>query len=230
MPQLEIRPFSDEHLEHAARLLAARHTRHRAAEPLLPARYEDPAAALEELEALRQKDWLSGAACFRGSRMVGYLVGIGRDPGIWGQNVWVDYAGQAFDEAEDAREAYAVAAAEWFAQGRNRHYVQVPASEPELVDAWFRLTFGQMQADGVGGGAGVPRDRHRLARHEPARLALLAAARLQNDLPPAVSPHSVTRVPMLAGSRLVVITADDDALVLRPPPPGDAVADVGAAV
>ena len=35
---------------------------------------------------------------------------------------------------------------------------------------------------------------------------------------------------MLAGSRLVVITADDDALVLRPPPPADAVADVGAAV
>src|SRR5205085_1779745 len=82
----------------------------------------------------------------------------------------------------------------------------------------------------LGSGAGVPRDRHRLARHEPARLALLAAAGLQNDLPAAVSAHSVTRVPMLAGSRLVVITADDDALVLRPPPPGDAVADVGAAV
>src|SRR6266498_3420317 len=38
------------------------------------------------------------------------------------------------------------------------------------------------------------------------------------------------RVPMLAGSRLVVVTAADDALVLRPPPPADAVADVGAAV
>ena len=35
---------------------------------------------------------------------------------------------------------------------------------------------------------------------------------------------------MLAGSRLVVVTAADDALVLRPPPPADAVADVGAAV
>ncbi|MFL5968697.1 MAG: lactate racemase domain-containing protein [Gaiellaceae bacterium] len=38
------------------------------------------------------------------------------------------------------------------------------------------------------------------------------------------------RVPMLAGSRLVVVTAADDALVLRPPPPANAVADVGAAV
>src|SRR5256714_3753176 len=35
---------------------------------------------------------------------------------------------------------------------------------------------------------------------------------------------------MLAGSRLVVVTAEDDALVLRPPPPANAVADVGAAV
>jgi hypothetical protein len=35
---------------------------------------------------------------------------------------------------------------------------------------------------------------------------------------------------MLAGSRLVVVTAEDDALVLRPPSPGVAVADVGAAV
>ena len=38
------------------------------------------------------------------------------------------------------------------------------------------------------------------------------------------------RVPILAGSRLVVVTAEDDALVLKPPAPADAVADVGAAV
>ena len=38
------------------------------------------------------------------------------------------------------------------------------------------------------------------------------------------------RVPLLAGSRLVVVTAEDDALVLRPPPPADSVADIGAAV
>jgi hypothetical protein len=39
----------------------------------------------------------------------------------------------------------------------------------------------------------------------------------------------MTRIPLLAGSRLVVVTADDDAIVLQPPPPED-VADVGAAV
>jgi hypothetical protein len=40
----------------------------------------------------------------------------------------------------------------------------------------------------------------------------------------------VTRVPLLAGTRLVVVQAGDDDVVLRPPPPGEAIADVGAAV
>jgi hypothetical protein len=40
----------------------------------------------------------------------------------------------------------------------------------------------------------------------------------------------VARVPLLSGTRLVLATAPDDAIVLRPPPPSEAVADVGAAV
>jgi Lactate racemase N-terminal domain len=40
----------------------------------------------------------------------------------------------------------------------------------------------------------------------------------------------VIRVPLLSGTRLVVASAPDDAVVLRPPPPGRAVADVEAAV
>ena len=38
------------------------------------------------------------------------------------------------------------------------------------------------------------------------------------------------RVPLLSGTRLVVASAPDDAVVVRPPPPGEGVADVGAAV
>ncbi len=38
------------------------------------------------------------------------------------------------------------------------------------------------------------------------------------------------RVPLLSGSRLVVVTTDDDELVLRPPAPAQGVADVSAAV
>jgi hypothetical protein len=38
------------------------------------------------------------------------------------------------------------------------------------------------------------------------------------------------RIPLLAGTKLVIASVPDDAVVLRPPPPGPAVADVGAAV
>ena len=38
------------------------------------------------------------------------------------------------------------------------------------------------------------------------------------------------RVPLLAGSRLTVVDAPPDAVVLRPPPPAEPLADVGAAV
>jgi hypothetical protein len=40
----------------------------------------------------------------------------------------------------------------------------------------------------------------------------------------------VQRVPLLFGTRLAVVSAPDDAVVLRPPPPGEPVADVRAAV
>lgn len=40
----------------------------------------------------------------------------------------------------------------------------------------------------------------------------------------------MTRVPLLSGTRIVVVDAPADAVILRPPPPGDGIVDVGAAV
>ena len=40
----------------------------------------------------------------------------------------------------------------------------------------------------------------------------------------------VTRIPLLAGSKIAVVNASDDAVVLAPPPPREPVADVAAAV
>jgi hypothetical protein len=40
----------------------------------------------------------------------------------------------------------------------------------------------------------------------------------------------VTRIPLLAGTRVVVVDAPDDAVVLHPPPPAGAIVDVPAAV
>ena len=149
MSSLEIAPFSGEHLDAAAELLAARHRRHRQAEPLLPERFEQPGAARDEIEALWQSDGAAGSVASRAGRVVGYLVGTRRDDAVWGPNVWIEAAGHAVEEAETARDLYAAAAGGWVREGRTRHYVLLPATEAALIDAWFRLCFGQQHAHGI---------------------------------------------------------------------------------
>jgi ribosomal protein S18 acetylase RimI-like enzyme len=149
VPRLEIVPFDDSHLEEAAVLLAGRHARHRADEPLLPALFEDASAALGELERSWRREHASGASAFRGGRLVGFLLGAPREDPAWGPNVWVELPGHAVEEAEVTRDLYAAAAAVWFEQGRTRHYTFVPGTDHELLDAWFRVGFGQQQAHGV---------------------------------------------------------------------------------
>ena len=143
-----IEPFTDDHLDAAGELLAARHARHRRAEPLLPERYEDAAAARSEVEALWRADDTPGTVALRDGRVVGFLVGRGKEA-LWGENVWVDPAGHAAEHPEDVRDLYAAAAERWVAEGRNAHYVMAPATDGELVDAWFRLSFGQQHAHGI---------------------------------------------------------------------------------
>ena len=74
----------------------------------------------------------------------------------------------------------------WVDEGRTRHFALVPAADPELVDAWFRLSFGQQQAHatrevdaGAGWPAGVrraePRDVDALVELEPAAPASTGA-------------------------------------------------------
>jgi GNAT superfamily N-acetyltransferase len=147
MSRLELEAFSDAHLEDAAALLAARHARDRKAERLLPKRYEAPAESRALLEEAWSADGGSGSAALRDGRLSGYLIGAPRDTEVWGENVWIEHAGQAADHPEDARDLYGHAAARWVDEGRTRHYVLVSA-EPELVDAWFRVGFGQQQAHG----------------------------------------------------------------------------------
>jgi GNAT superfamily N-acetyltransferase len=140
-----VEAFSEEHLDAAAALLAERHARHRQAEPLLAADVEIRA----EVEALWQREGASGAVAVAGDRIVGYLLGAPREDPVWGANVWVELAGHAIEEAEVARDLYALAAARWVEEGRTRQYVHVPATDAPLVDAWFRLSFGQQHAFGI---------------------------------------------------------------------------------
>jgi GNAT superfamily N-acetyltransferase len=143
---LRIVDFSEEWLDGAGQLLAERHRRQRTVEPLLPERFEDASTAGVEIEALWRSDGASGAVAVDGRRAVGYLLGAPRgDPG-WGSNVWIEFAGHAVAEAEIVRDLYARAAQRWVEDGRGDHYVLVPASDSGVLDAWFRLSFGQQHA------------------------------------------------------------------------------------
>jgi ribosomal protein S18 acetylase RimI-like enzyme len=150
MSRLELRPFADEHLDAAAELLTERHRRHRAVEATLPARFEDAAAAREEVEKAWRREGASGAAALVDGRLAGYLLGAPDDEAHWGgPNVWVGHAGHAAADPELARDLYGFSAQRWVDEGRPRHYVQVPASERELLEAWNRVCFGLQHAAGI---------------------------------------------------------------------------------
>jgi GNAT superfamily N-acetyltransferase len=142
MSRVEVRPFEAADVPASGALLAERHRRHRKAHPLLSPRFETVETAQQEVAAAFAMENASGSVALRDGRVVGYLIAAPR-PG-WGPNVWVDSAGQATGEAETIRDLYAVAAARWVDEGWSAHYVLVP-TDPELVDAWFRLGFGHQQ-------------------------------------------------------------------------------------
>ena len=139
MPSLEIHPLSELRSE-AATLLAARFTRQRAAEPLLP-EVTDFESHLPE----------QGHVATRGGKAVAYLGGdvdATRELAQW------SFAGHAAEEPEALRDLFAAQAAEL---GVRRFMVTVPATDPGLIDAWFRLAFGCQAMTAV----------REVARHEP---------------------------------------------------------------
>jgi GNAT superfamily N-acetyltransferase len=163
--------FAEEHLDAAAELLAARHEAQRRVEPGLDPAYEAAAATRSEIERVRGRDDASGVVAVAGDRIVGFLVGAPLDES-WGPNVWVPPAGHAVTESELIRDLYSVAAERWVAEGRTSHYAMVPATDTELVDAWFRLGFGHQhvhairEAPGPGEDGGMPGIEIRRARRD----------------------------------------------------------------
>jgi GNAT superfamily N-acetyltransferase len=138
MTNLELRAFAEEHVEPAARLLAMRHARHRAAAPLL-AELDTRAA----VEAAWRRDGSSGTAAFRDGRLVGYVVGSVGERRYLGRSAWIDRAGHAAADGEILRDLYARAAEPWVAAGVERHFANVPVGE-EWLEPWYRLGFAQM--------------------------------------------------------------------------------------
>jgi ribosomal protein S18 acetylase RimI-like enzyme len=144
MSPTEIVPFSDEHLDGAAALLAERHARHRAVEPLLP--------DVTDFRAQVEQDWkaevASGAAAVANGKVVGYLIGRGEENWL-GRYLWIRLASHAVREAgEIVRDLYAAAAKRWVNEGWTKQFVFVPPFS-DLVEPWFRLSFGLSGALGA---------------------------------------------------------------------------------
>ena len=177
----EILPFAEEHLDGAAEVLAARHRRHRVAEPLLSPTYEDPAATRELLVAAYGAEDASGSVAVDGDRVVGYLLGAPKNP-TWGQNIWVESAGHAVEEPETARALYAVAATRWVDEGRTAHYALLPSHDRELVGAWFRLAFGHQHTHAIQEPAEAGPVRAGLTVRPPRRDEIPTLARLDMEL------------------------------------------------
>ena len=138
MAPLEVVPFADEHLDDAAALLAARHARHREAEPLLP-ELADPLAAVEQ-------EWRTEGASGVFAPGRGYLIAA---PITFRGITWMraGIAGQALEgDCEAMRDLYAAAAQPWVDEGHRQHAVFLPSHDAELVDSWFRLSFGASAA------------------------------------------------------------------------------------
>ncbi len=169
----EIVPFVDAHLDDAAALLAARHARHREAEPLLPEAVDFRA----ELEQEWRQEGASGVFCGDG-----YLIGAASPfRGIWWLRIGI--AGHAIEgDRERIRDLYAAAAQRWVDEGHTMQVVFVPAHDAELVDAWFRLGFGGSAVLGMREtGAGEPFDAGvEIRPGTPADFT--DAARLQREL------------------------------------------------
>jgi GNAT superfamily N-acetyltransferase len=136
---MEIVPFTEEHLDAAAELLAARQDRHRSEFPQLPADLDCRAEIAALLADGATGSFTDGA----------YVLGRSGPEDRWGKNIWIDAAGHAASDPERLRDAWGHAAAGWFEQGLNAHYVLVPATDPDLLDAWFRLGFGAQQGHGL---------------------------------------------------------------------------------
>src|SRR5579884_3218702 len=115
---MEIVPFTDAHVDAAAELLAE-----------------------VDFHAQVESEWSADGASGVFSPH-GYLIGSPQKKGgaTW---MWIGIGGHAVaGDAELARDLYAAAAGRWVEDGHREHAVFVPARDRELVDAWFRLSFG----------------------------------------------------------------------------------------
>lgn len=128
--------------------MASRHRSDRALLPALPVCYENENTAALAIETEWSKPGITGVAAVDGERLIGYLFGQKIDSPLRGRHVWVSLAGHALApelSAEWYRDLYSFASQQWVDEGYFLHCSLLPASDPAILDAWFRLGFGHEQ-------------------------------------------------------------------------------------
>jgi GNAT superfamily N-acetyltransferase len=145
----DIRPLSAADIDAACELLAARQRRLHQARPILPVAYEDPGACRPLVKALLQQEGAFGVLGTLEGEPFGFLLGHPRHEPIWGRAAWSPIEGSALADGanpELIRDLYATWSHHFVGEGFFRQYIHAPIDEPELMAAWFRTGFGQMQA------------------------------------------------------------------------------------
>jgi len=149
--KVEIKSFTEEMIPQAGELLALRHKRNRTSLPLLPARFEDTAAAVKAVEDLWRKKFKNGYAAFHDGKMAAYLLGDFTVQS-WGRCGYVYLPGYAIAEGENAdiiQDLYALLGDEWNKEGCFNHYAYTSAADVDMLDAWFLLGFGKERVDAM---------------------------------------------------------------------------------
>jgi GNAT superfamily N-acetyltransferase len=152
---ITIEPFEiNRDTERALALLADRHRRDRAREPLLPATYEDAEACRPHFAPLFEQTGWYGVVAERGGEMVGFaimtpqhfaathlLANFFPPRGVsLAYGAHATTAGMAYDVY---REMYSALAEHFVAAGFFDHAVNVAASDAEAREAWESLGFGR---------------------------------------------------------------------------------------
>ena len=149
--KIEYRPFGEEMIPEAGRLLAERHTSDRMKLPLLPRRFEEPQVAAKTIGQLWKEKHTSGYAAFRGDRMLAYLIGTPAT-NSWGRAGTVHLPGYALVEEQSPaimQDLYACLGEDWVKKGYFDHYVYVSAADQPVIDALFDIGFGKERVDAL---------------------------------------------------------------------------------
>jgi GNAT superfamily N-acetyltransferase len=157
---LTIVPFTDDHLDAAAMLFAARHGADRAREPDFPEHLTEPAQARDFLQRAWSLPMTEGVVAMRDGRMAGYLFGsivLPESTSLMSLFVApravqisdISFAVDPDQAAHLCRALYAAAAPLWLRAGCFAHYVTVRTCDPIARDEWLSLGFGREMVSGV---------------------------------------------------------------------------------